>query len=253
MNNNVKLYLVGGALRNFCLRKPIKDLDFAVEAPDYATMLKYLETLGLHVWKHEPKFVSVRGRVQLASLAPFDAYLYGWPASEGQTINADFTLCRAETMYSDGRHPDSVTPADIYTDLARRDFTINAMAVGEDLKLIDPYDGLLDLADGQATRIDTVGEPADRFTEDPLRMFRAVRFAVLLNGYLSTRVHTYLINATYTLKGLPPQRIYDELLPALRHDWYLTMDYLMHYTTRLGKLLAEECPALWFKPSMDER
>ncbi|MDG0813073.1 tRNA nucleotidyltransferase/poly(A) polymerase family protein [Cohnella rhizosphaerae] len=85
------------------------------------------------------------------------------------------TTFRQEAGYSDGRRPDDVFfVRDVREDLARRDFTINAMAAGADGKIVDPFGGMDDL---QARRLRAVGEPARRFDEDALRIVRCVRFA----------------------------------------------------------------------------
>jgi len=86
----------------------------------------------------------------------------------------EVTTFREDAGYSDGRRPDAVLFTDsLELDLARRDFTINAIAWDPDTGLIDPFDGQADLQSG---RIRTVGDPALRFAEDALRMMRAVRF-----------------------------------------------------------------------------
>lgn len=87
----------------------------------------------------------------------------------------EVTAYRVDGTYSDNRHPDSVcfTP-ELTEDLARRDFTVNAMAYSDSDGLIDPYGGVQDLRDGV---IRCVGEPDKRFNEDALRILRALRFA----------------------------------------------------------------------------
>ena len=95
----------------------------------------------------------------------------------------EVTTFRAETGYSDGRHPDAVRfDATLEEDLARRDFTMNAMALGRDGTIIDLFDGQSDLKNGI---IRCVGDPVRRFGEDGLRMFRAVRFGAQLGFKLT--------------------------------------------------------------------
>ena len=90
----------------------------------------------------------------------------------------EVTTFRRESGYADGRHPDAVTfDVGLTEDLARRDFTINAMALGPEGEVIDPFDGRDDL---KAGIIRCVGEPDRRFSEDALRMLRAVCFAAQL-------------------------------------------------------------------------
>ena len=91
----------------------------------------------------------------------------------------EITTYRFEAKYSDKRHPDQVKYAKkLEDDLARRDFTVNAMAMDEKKKVIDLFDGQKDLKN---KIIRTVGNPEERFNEDALRMLRAVRFATTLD------------------------------------------------------------------------
>ncbi len=93
-------------------------------------------------------------------------------------IKVDITTFRVEGSYSDGRRPDSVKfVSDLQDDLARRDFTINAMAADLEGNILDPFSGLKDL---QNKVIRAVGDPIERFEEDSLRMVRAIRFAAKL-------------------------------------------------------------------------
>ncbi len=90
----------------------------------------------------------------------------------------EVTTFRREGGYADGRHPDGVAfDVGLTEDLARRDFTVNAMALGEEGEVIDPFGGQADLEEGL---IRCVGDPDRRFGEDALRMLRAVRFAAQL-------------------------------------------------------------------------
>lgn len=95
----------------------------------------------------------------------------------------EVTTFRAEAGYSDGRHPDKVRfDATLEEDLSRRDFTINAMALGGDGTIIDSFGGQEDLKNGI---IRCVGDPVRRFEEDGLRMFRAIRFGAQLGFELT--------------------------------------------------------------------
>lgn len=90
----------------------------------------------------------------------------------------EVTTFRKESKYGDSRHPDHVTfDTDLVGDLSRRDFSINAMALGEDGQVIDPYGGMQDL---EHKMIRAVGEPIKRFSEDALRILRGIRFAAQL-------------------------------------------------------------------------
>lgn len=98
------------------------------------------------------------------------------------TGNVEITTFRREGGYTDARHPDAVTfDAGLREDLSRRDFTVNAMALGPDGEVIDCFGGQEDL---ERKRIRCVGDPDRRFSEDALRMLRAVRFCAQLGFVL---------------------------------------------------------------------
>jgi poly(A) polymerase/tRNA nucleotidyltransferase (CCA-adding enzyme) len=134
----------------------------------------------------------------------------------------EITTFRLEGKYTDKRHPDSITFAkSIEEDLARRDFTINAMAI--DLKseilnsksktnskflLIDPYDGQRDIKNKV---IRTVGNPKERFNEDALRLMRAVRFAVQLDFAIEEKTAQAIKKEAGLLEMIAKERIRDEL------------------------------------------
>jgi len=143
-------YFVGGCVRDALLGRPVKDIDIATAAkPD--------EVLALF-----PDAIPT-GLQHGTVTVPFGAWHY------------EVTTFRAESAYSDGRHPDAVSFLDdVEGDLERRDFTVNAMAVDADGKLVDPFGGRCDL---EAKVLRAVGDPAARFGEDALRMLRFVRFA----------------------------------------------------------------------------
>lgn len=145
-----KAYLVGGFVRDKLLGRPIQDIDIATSAtPDeVARIFERTEPTGI---QHGTVTVIMEG------------------------MAFEVTTFRTETGYADRRRPDSVSfIADVEGDLARRDFTINAMAMTADGDLIDPFGGAADLA---AKVLRCVGDPLRRFDEDALRLLRCIRFA----------------------------------------------------------------------------
>ena len=127
----------------------------------------------------------------------------------------EVTTLRGETTYTDGRHPDAVYFVDdIKDDLARRDFTINAIAydVLED-KLIDPFDGMTDL---RARVLRAVGDPAVRFAEDGLRVLRAARFVATLNVELEPETERAIVPSLDSYRKVSAERIRDEWLKATK-------------------------------------
>ncbi|HET7056979.1 MAG TPA: CCA tRNA nucleotidyltransferase, partial [Thermomicrobiales bacterium] len=124
-------------------------------------------------------------------------------------LSVEITTYRSEHYPDESRHPDVQFGADLIADLARRDFTINAMAVnvmtGE---LIDPFDGQVDLA--MAT-IRAVGDAEERFEEDPLRLLRAARFVSQLGFMIERDTLDAMIETAPTIQRISRERIYGEL------------------------------------------
>lgn len=121
----------------------------------------------------------------------------------------EITTFRVDGNYSDSRRPDSVSFTDDVTlDLARRDFTVNAMAYSPADGLIDPFGGREDLNAGV---IRCVGEPADRFAEDALRILRALRFASRFGFALEADTAAAVHELAPTLEKIAPERIKTEL------------------------------------------
>ncbi len=126
----------------------------------------------------------------------------------------ELTTLRGETTYTDGRHPDSVYfVRDLDADLARRDFTVNALAY-EPLEgtLIDPHGGHADL---EARLLRAVGDPRARFGEDGLRVLRAARFAATLEFEVEARTLAAIEPSLQSYRRVSPERIRDEWLKCL--------------------------------------
>ena len=125
----------------------------------------------------------------------------------------EVTTYRVDGDYSDHRHPDSVVFVDDLTkDLARRDFTVNAMAWSPDAGLQDPFDGQRDLS---AKLIRCVGGPEQRFEEDALRVLRALRFASVYDFTIEPDTAAALRKKAPDLKHVAGERIREELLKLL--------------------------------------
>ncbi len=164
LNDDIKLYEVGGCVRDAFLGLPTKDVDFSAEAPSLEFLEQSLADAGFSIFKVNPPTLTVVAGV------PKDHPL------RDRTNSADFVLCRKESSESDGRRPDWVEPGDIFDDLARRDFTVNAIALDcESGSLVDPHEGQKDLA---SRTLRFVGDPEKRIREDGLRVMRAFRFMI---------------------------------------------------------------------------
>ena len=145
-------------------------------------------------------------------------------------IGYEVTTYRIDGEYEDSRHPKEVTfTGDLVKDLQRRDFTINAMAYNEKQGLVDVFDGMEDLKRGV---IRCVGNPNERFTEDALRMLRAVRFAAQLGFSIEENTKGAIKKLAPTIEKVSAERIQTELVKLLvsRHPEELKMAYELSLT-----------------------
>jgi tRNA nucleotidyltransferase (CCA-adding enzyme) len=127
----------------------------------------------------------------------------------------EITTLRGEAAYSDGRRPDAVHFVDdITADLARRDFTVNAIAVDPaDGKVIDPFRGRVDLA---ARVLRAVGDPMERFSEDGLRVLRAARFVATLEMELDPATERAIEPTLPTFRKVSSERVRDEWVKTMK-------------------------------------
>lgn len=181
-------YLVGGCVRDMLLGRVPGDWDICTAALPEETMALFERTVPTGI-KH--------GTVTV---------FYGGSQAEVTTFRADGT-------YTDHRRPDEVRFTDSLTeDLGRRDFTVNAMAMGLDGRIIDPFFGRKDLKN---QLIRCVGLPDRRFQEDALRMFRALRFCAQLNWGMPVPTYDALRNNAHLARFIAPERIHTELEKTL--------------------------------------
>ena len=193
---NVELYVVGGYVRDRFLGRPNdKDIDFVVvgDGPGFAK-----------------RAAAAIGAGKIAVYKQFGTAMI---RSEGMTL--EFVGARKESYRGESRKP-SVESADLQTDLARRDFTINAMAVALNSdrfgELVDPFNGQDDLNQGI---LRTPLEPENTFYDDPLRIMRAVRFATQLDFEIAKKTRAALASEAHRLKIISQERITDELLKII--------------------------------------
>lgn len=128
----------------------------------------------------------------------------------------EVTTYRVDGLYEDSRHPKDVTfTASLEEDLRRRDFTINAMAYNDEVRLVDVFGGMRDL---NHHLIRCVGDPMERFSEDALRILRAVRFSAQLAFPIEKNTAQAVRELAPTLKNISAERIQVELVKLLMSD-----------------------------------
>ena len=131
-------------------------------------------------------------------------------------IGYEVTTYRIDGEYTDNRHPDSVTfTQNVEDDLARRDFTVNAIAYSPKRGFVDPFNGREDIKN---TLIRGVGNAADRFDEDALRVMRAVRFSAQLDFDIEEETEKAVYEKAHLIKNISTERIREEFTKTLMSD-----------------------------------
>ena len=149
----------------------------------------------------------------------------------GGTV-VEITTFRTEGAYRDNRHPDWVKfVPDVEDDLARRDFTVNAMAWSPKRGYADPFGGRRDL---EKKVLRAVGDPVQRFREDSLRILRGVRFAVRYGLTVEQRTLDAMVSEVHLMENLARERVFDELCKLLP---LVTAEDLIRFAPILGAVL----------------
>jgi len=187
-----EIFIVGGCVRDFLREVEPQDWDVATNAKPKEIQKLFPKSF------YNNKFFTVTVQTE---------------SKKSNLKEVEITTYRSEAKYSDKRHPDEIKFAKtIEEDLSRRDFTINAMALKETLEIVDPYKGRQDLKDNT---IRAVGKAEERFSEDALRMMRAVRFATTLNFQIEGKTAKAIKENSSLLEAISKERIRDEFLKII--------------------------------------
>ncbi len=207
-------YAVGGCVRDFLRGIEPHDYDIASAAPPEEIMRIFPRTVETGISHGTVTVILPEGPVEI-------------------------TTFRADGQYTDKRRPDAVSfSKDIKTDLARRDFTVNAMAYSPFRGFCDPYHGLQDL---QNQILRTVGDPMTRFSEDALRILRLFRFCAQLSFFVEPETENAAKALVSTLSFISKERIYAELEKLLVYGKKDTLLYAF-------SVLASALPAISVTP-----
>ena len=215
-----QLYMVGGAVRAAVLGQSAREFDFATDArPHEVTAL-------LQDWADARYLIGVR---------------FGTVGARKGGDVVEITTFREEVYAEDSRHPVVTFAKDIETDLSRRDFTVNAMAIRlPDVEFVDPFKGLYDLAH---KRLRTPLAPEVSFGDDPLRMLRAARFVSTLGMEPAPEVVEAITEMRDRLRIVSAERVQGELSKLLLGDHVdRGLDFLVR--TGLADIFLPELPAL---------
>ena len=198
-------YIVGGSVRDYLLNTPINDIDIATSAKPEQVIALFPQVIPVGI---EHGTVIVRDH----------------------HTSFEVTTLREETTYSDHRHPDAVHfVTDVVKDLARRDFTMNAIALTQSGEVIDPFGGQSDIRNKQ---IQAVGNAEARFNEDPLRMLRAIRFSSQLGFTIEQKTEHALLSNLPLIREVSIERIQVELEKFFQGN-YLTEALTLPETKQL--------------------
>jgi len=210
-----EIYIVGGVVRDAILGKSLHDWDFTTNATPEQILILFPEGF------YDNKYGTV-----------------GIKNAEERPI--EITTFRIESGYTDKRHPDKISWAKtLEEDLKRRELTISAMALDNNFELIDLVGGLEDLKN---KLIRCVGDPNDRFSEDALRMMRAVRIAAQL-GFTIEQATLQAIQANAgKIRHISAERIHDELIKLMASP-YPADGYLLLHNSGLGVEILPEMEA----------
>jgi len=185
-------YFVGGCVRDLLLEMEITDIDLTTNAKPEEINKIFEQVIPIGI---EHGTVLVRYKKE----------------------SFEITTYRTEGTYSDKRHPDYVQfIMSIEEDLKRRDFTINAMAMDEKERLLDPFKGREDI---NRKIIRAVGNPKDRFLEDPLRIIRAIRFSSQLGFSIEQETLQQMIELKGDIASLAQERITEEIRRLFLHKY----------------------------------
>jgi putative nucleotidyltransferase with HDIG domain len=220
---NHEIYVVGGAVRDSLLRRVVSDYDFATSATPQEVQRLFRRTIPTGI-QH--------GTVTVL----FENHEF------------EVTTYRIDGGYDDHRRPDSVTfTRSLYDDLKRRDFTINAIAADPRTgRLTDPFEGRADL---QRRAIRTVGDPTQRFSEDALRMLRAVRFAATLQFEIEHDTFSSIPPRAQEFSAVAPERVLQELSKMMAAPTPSVGWHLLKNSTLLSVIAPELLEADTHQPS----
>lgn len=216
-----EISIVGGGVRDLLVGKKVTDWDLTTNATPKEILKLYPKayynnsfgTVGLVIGKD----------------------------AKGKPNEVQITTYRIEEKYSDQRHPDKISwGKTLEEDLGRRDFTVNALALkfrsGKELELVDLFKGQENLT---KKIIKTVRDPDERFSEDALRLLRAVRFATTLGFTIEAKTKTSIKKNANLLEKISGERIRDELLKIIASENAAAGMLLCRETGLLKKLLPE--------------
>lgn len=222
-DNGFSCYAVGGSVRDTLMGMPTHGWDFTTDAIPEKIIALYPDSF------YDNQFGTVGIKMYKSPKSEKN------PEPELEDIY-EITTYRSEKGYGDRRHPDQVTWGTSLTeDLKRRDFTVNAIAVNEK-EIIDPFDGQGDI---EKKIIKAVGDPDERFSEDALRMMRAIRIASQIGFQIEEKTFQAIKKNASLINEISKERVCAELIKILSSPYPADGILLLRNTTLLSHIIPE--------------
>jgi tRNA nucleotidyltransferase/poly(A) polymerase len=240
-----ELFLVGGAVRDKIMGIQPKDMDYVFVLDDeqrakcstsedgYNIMKKHLTDNGYKIFIEHPEYYTLKAR---------------FPNSHKEAgLTADFVVARKEIGYTPGTRSPILVLGSLRDDLIRRDFTINSLAEDEDGNVINLFDGVQHISDKILKTPISVDKS---FSDDPLRILRAIRFSITKDMFISREMSLAINNFDYNdkMKVVSVERIQAELLKCFKHDTAKALIVLYQYPM-LYCYIFDKTP-LWLMPTL---
>jgi tRNA nucleotidyltransferase/poly(A) polymerase len=245
----MKIFEVGGCVRDFVLGVDSKDIDFTVVLDDtnqtvdegWDQMVSFLKEEGFQIFLETKDCFTVRAKFPIGHI------------HEG--LVADFVMARKEVGYVLGTRKPILELGTLYDDLIRRDFTLNALARDMDGNIIDHFSGLEHLKKGLLV---TPLNPMKTMMDDPLRILRALRFSVTRGFEVSTDIMDAMKQPDILDKlktTVSQERIREEVTKMMKYDTLLTMKLLVDIDREFIKGFLEVVfrDNMWLKPTTEKK
>ena len=245
----MKIFEVGGCVRDFVLGVDSKDIDFTVVLDDtnqnvdggWDQMVSFLKEEGFQIFLETKDCFTVRAKFPIGHV------------HEG--LVADFVMARKEVGYVLGTRKPILELGTLYDDLIRRDFTLNALARDMDGNIIDHFSGLEHLKKGLLV---TPLNPMKTMMDDPLRILRALRFSITRGFEVSTDIMEAMKQPDILDKlktTVSQERIREEVTKMMKYDTLLTMKLLVDIDREFIKGFLEVVfrDNMWLKPTTEKK
>jgi poly(A) polymerase len=242
-----KIFKVGGCVRDEILGLQSKDIDFTFVLDNldrtvedgFRIMTQWLEHKEFQIFLSTPECFTIRAKF------PKDHQFAG--------LVADFVMARKEVGYKPGTRQPILELGTLEDDLVRRDFTLNALAIDEDGRLIDLFEGVKDL---EKRILRTPLDPRVTMMDDPLRILRALRFSITKGFEIDDSIFVAMSQPEILEKlrtTVSVERIRDEVFKMMKHDTIATIRLLTKVDTELipGFFELVFAKGLWLKPTFE--